>query len=129
MEVAYIYSKPRSEFGKQCRFANGETQILESILPSDEFSQDYRQRNPTTTASSTVPMMSETEVNTERVVTTSTSMLHTEGGWPKDVDPTEQSDVARYRKKAEKDEEYRYAIKTLAPIVTRCMRQNNKNIF
>ena len=125
MEVAYIYSKPRSEFGKQCRFANGETQILESILPSDEFSQDYRQRNPTTTASSTVPMMSETEVNTERVVTTSTSMLHTEGGWPKDVDPTEQSDVARYRKKAEKDEEYRYAIKTLAPIVTRCMRQNN----
>ena len=69
--------------------------------------------------------MSETEVNTDRVVTTSTSMRHTEGGWPKDVDVTEQSDVTRFRKKAEKDESYQNAIKTLGPIVERCMKQNN----
>ena len=31
MEVAYVYTKRRSEFGKHVEFSNGETQILESI--------------------------------------------------------------------------------------------------
>ena len=39
-------------------------------------------------------------MNTERVVMKNTSMQHIEGGWPKDVDFTEQSDVKRFRKKA-----------------------------
>jgi dynein intermediate chain 2, axonemal len=34
-------------------------------------------------------------------------MRHVEGGWPKDVDFTEQSDVNRFRKKAEKDDDYK----------------------
>jgi hypothetical protein len=29
------------------------------------------------------------------------------GGWPKDVDFSEQADVTRFRKKAEKDDEYK----------------------
>jgi dynein intermediate chain 2 len=52
-------------------------------------------------------------------------MRHVEGGWPKDVDFTEQSDVSRFRKKAEKDEEYKGAVKALGPIVARCMKQIN----
>jgi dynein intermediate chain 2 len=44
-------------------------------------------------------------------------MRHVEGGWPKDVDFTEQSDVSRFRKKAEKDEDYKGAVKALGPIV------------
>lgn len=42
---------------------------------------------------------SEHEVNTPRVVLKASSMRHTEGGWPKDVDPGEQADVTRFRKK------------------------------
>lgn len=52
-------------------------------------------------------------------------MRHVEGGWPKDVDFTEQSDVSRFRKKAEKDDEYKGAVKVLGPIVARCMKQIN----
>ena len=52
-------------------------------------------------------------------------MRHTEGGWPKDVDHTEPQDVTRYRKKAEKDEGYKSAVKTLGPLIGRCMKQNN----
>ena len=52
-------------------------------------------------------------------------MRHVEGGWPKDVDFTEQSDVSRFRKKAEKDDEYKGAVKALGPIIARCMKQNN----
>jgi dynein intermediate chain 2 len=52
-------------------------------------------------------------------------MRHVEGGWPKDVDFTEQSDVTRFRKKAEKDEDYKASVKVLGPLIARCMKQNN----
>lgn len=52
-------------------------------------------------------------------------MRHIEGGWPKDVDASEQGDVTRFRKKAEKDEEYKSAVKSLGPIIARCMKQVN----
>jgi len=45
---------------------------------------------------------SEHEANTERLITKSSSMRHIEGGWPRDVDFTEQTDTNRFRKKAEK---------------------------
>jgi hypothetical protein len=64
-------------------------------------------------------------VNTDRLITKNSSMRHVEGGWPKDVDFTEQSDVSRFRKKAEKDDEYKGAVKLLGPIIARCMKQNN----
>ncbi len=55
---------------------------------------------------------------------------HVEGGWPKDVDFTEPSDVNRFRKKAEKDEEYKGAVKNIGPIIELCMRQNSTvNIY
>lgn len=65
------------------------------------------------------------EVNTARCVLKSSSMRHTEGGWPKDVDPGEQADVTRYRKKVEKDEEYKAAVKALGPLLARGLKQNN----
>ena len=130
MEVAYVYTKRRSEFGKHVEFSNGETQILESIPPTDAYDDDYQIRTTTTTGTDNTPQLSETEVNTERVVMKNTSMQHKEGGWPKDVDFTEQSDVKRFRKKVEKDEDYQYAMKQLVPMVQRCMNQNNTvNIY
>ena len=40
------------------------------------------------------------QVNTVATVFTSRGMQHTEGGWPKEVDPTEAEHVIRYRRKA-----------------------------
>jgi len=125
-----VYTKKRTEFGKQCRFTDGDTQILESILPTDVYDDDYEQRNPVVTGVDTTRHWSETEVNTERVIIRNASMRHTEGGWPKDVDFTEQSDVKRFRKKVEKDEDYQYSMKSLFPMVQKCIKQNNTvNIY
>merc|ERR1719313_1911402 len=52
-------------------------------------------------------------------------MLHTEGGWPKDIDPTEKEQTTRYRKKIEKDEEYIRQIKALGEGVEHSIMQNN----
>ena len=94
--------------------------MLCSVLPSDEVSsrcheivfadrfsaaqhdEFYVLRQPSSAMLDTAPDMSEHEANTERLIVQSTSMKHSEGGWPKDVDSTEPTDVNRYRKKAEK---------------------------
>lgn len=43
--------------------------------------------------------MSEHEANTNAVLHTSQSVQHSEGGWPKEVDPADVEHVLRYRKK------------------------------
>jgi|Transcript_18619 dynein intermediate chain 2 len=125
MEVAYLYTKVRSEFGKQTNFSDQDTRILHTIPQTDEFEDDYVPRNPVCTTVDTCPTYSEHETNTDRLVTKASSIRHAEGGWPKDVDPTEPADVQRYRKKAEKDDDYKANMKALGPIISRCMRQNN----
>jgi len=125
MEVAYLYTKVRTEFGKHCQFKDVPAECLKEEAPDDEAMNDYVQRNPCTFTNDTCPHMSEHHANTDRLVVQSTSMLHREGGWPKDVDPTEPADVNRFRKKAEKDEDYKSAVKALGPVISRCMKQNN----
>ena len=46
MEVAYLYTKVRSEFGKQTNFSDQDTRILHTIPQTDEFEEDYIPRNP-----------------------------------------------------------------------------------
>jgi dynein intermediate chain 2 len=50
-------------------------------------------------AAQCAPEMSEHEANTERFVSSSRGMMHLEGGWPKDIDPTEPDHLNMFRKK------------------------------
>ena len=43
-------------------------------------------------------------------------MNHTEGGWPKDVNPAEVEQTIRYRKKVEKDEVYIQTLTNLGKV-------------
>lgn len=56
------------------------------------------------------------QINTERFETSVRGINHTEGGWPKDVNPQEVEHVTRYRKKVEKDEMYISAIQQLGTV-------------
>lgn len=126
MELAYLYTKPRESFGRFCDFRAVDAKVVETIPSAfEQLEQDYVRRRPMVTKLDTTPDMSEHEVNTERLVTKHSSMRHVEGGWPKDVDPAEQSDVQRFRKKAEKDDDYRQAVRALAPLAERALKQNN----
>ncbi len=51
-------------------------------------------------------------------------MRHIEGGWAKEIDFTEQSDTSRFRKKTEKDEDYKTSVKAIAPIILKSLLQN-----
>ncbi|EFX67062.1 hypothetical protein DAPPUDRAFT_262127 [Daphnia pulex] len=45
-------------------------------------------------------------INTDCATTEAHGVFHKEGGWPRDVNPQEADQTARYRKKIEKDEAY-----------------------
>ena len=153
MEVAHLYTKQRKDFGKHCKFLSPAASIIEAIPVTVSYQDNYVVRNPSASFFDTAPHMyvitlltfyyfyqyfvslwvlyrSEHEANTDRLITKNSSMRHVEGGWPKDVDFTEQSDVSRFRKKAEKDEDYKGSVKVLAPVIARCLKQNNTiNIY
>lgn len=45
-------------------------------------------------------------------------MNHSEGGWPKDINPAEAEQTIRFRKKMEKDEVYIQTIQRLGQVGT-----------
>ncbi|XP_076332791.1 dynein axonemal intermediate chain 2-like isoform X2 [Tachypleus tridentatus] len=57
-------------------------------------------------------------------------MNHTEGGWPRDINPDELEQVMRFRKKVEKDETYINSMLQLGALMEHCIKQNNAiNIY
>ena len=56
------------------------------------------------------------KVNTETIEMVSRGMDHVEGGWPKDVNYKDPDQVARSRKKVEKDESYQESVKFLMEV-------------
>uniref|UniRef100_A0A7M5US50 Dynein intermediate chain 3, ciliary n=1 Tax=Clytia hemisphaerica TaxID=252671 RepID=A0A7M5US50_9CNID len=125
MEIVYVYTKKRSEFGRQCNFSDRSAELHVDILPDEVLSQDYIERNPCHVGIQCVQEMSEHEVNTERFECENRGMNHTEGGWPKDINPAEIEQTMRFRKKIEKDEQYINTIQNLGDVMERCIQQNN----
>lgn len=87
-----MYTKARSEFGKQVRFDNERTELINE-LPADYDKKEKENNiiiNPSQFSIDTHPQMSISTVNTERLMMSSTPMLHKEGGWPRDIDCNEK---------------------------------------
>jgi len=55
-------------------------------------------------------------MNTSRILHRNIAVSHMEGGWPKDVNTQEPENVARWRKKLEKDEEFQMAVPIMAEV-------------
>lgn len=125
METQYVYTKPRSEFGRQCIFSDRPAEIILDIQPNPSEIENYIERSPCEMATQCVKEMSEHEVNTERSEYAIQGFNHVEGGWPKDVNFAEPEQVARFRKKVEKEESYTMQILELAAKMEYYIKQNN----
>lgn len=125
MEIVQPYQKKRADFGRMCNFSDRPATLLADIAPDPSLMADYIRRNPCEASTQPDKEMSEHEVNTETVTTETRGMLHTEGGWPKDVDPNEVEQVLRYRKKVEKDESFVQQFCAMGDIVEHTVKQNN----
>lgn len=57
-----MYTKKRSEFGRQCNFSDRQAELHVDIAPDDKLLQDYIEKNPCDTGIQCVQEMSEHEV-------------------------------------------------------------------
>ncbi|KAG9337234.1 hypothetical protein JZ751_029519 [Albula glossodonta] len=117
MEIVYVYTKKRSEFGRQCNFSDRPAELHVDILPDPTLAANFIERDPCDVPLQCTQEMSEHEVNTERYESESRGINHVEGGWPKDVNPQEMEQTIRFRKKVEKDEHYVNTIMQLGSVV------------
>lgn len=62
MEIVYVYTKKRSEFGRQCNFSDRQAELHVDIAPDEKLLQDYIEKNPCDTGIQCVQEMSEHEV-------------------------------------------------------------------
>ncbi|KAK0684717.1 DNAI2 protein, partial [Pygoscelis papua] len=130
MEIIYVYTRKRSEFGRPCSFSDRPAKVNVDIPPDPSMAGDFVLRNPVDSYVQHTSDMSEHEVNTERVEVESRGVNHVEGGWPKDINPQEVEQTIRFRKKVEKDEHYINTITHLGTLMEHCVKQNNAiNIY
>ncbi|KAM6119103.1 kinesin-like protein KIF19 [Phoenicopterus ruber ruber] len=130
MEIIYVYTRKRSEFGRPCSFSDRPAKVNVDIPPDPSLASGFILRNPVDSYVQHTSDMSEHEVNTERVEVESRGVNHVEGGWPKDINLQEVEQTIRFRKKVEKDENYVNTIMHLGTLMEHCVKQNNAiNIY
>ena len=62
MEIVYVYTKKRAEFGRQCNFSDRPAELHVDILPDPSLADNFIERNPVDTGIQHVQEMSEHEV-------------------------------------------------------------------
>ncbi|XP_076280813.1 uncharacterized protein LOC143209283 [Lasioglossum baleicum] len=129
MNLQYTYTKKRVQFGGQCSFSDNEN-VLVDIKPHAGYTNNYVQVDPATHGTQCGKTYSAHEVNTNTATFKDSSMCHTEGGWPKDLNVKDTEQVVRYKRKIEKDELYIHTMLQLLPPMEHCILQNNTcNIY
>lgn len=91
--------------------------IDESIAPNETLWLQYIDRNPVHRCIQVAADNSLHEINTFRAEYLSQGMNHFEGGWPKDINPAENDQTMRFRKKIEKDDAYINSVLGLCQVI------------
>uniref|UniRef100_A0A8B9IDW3 Dynein axonemal intermediate chain 2 n=1 Tax=Anser cygnoides TaxID=8845 RepID=A0A8B9IDW3_ANSCY len=125
MEIVHVYTRRRSDFGRPCCFSDRPAEVCVDIQPDPSLAEAFVPRSPVDAPVQHGSDMSEHEVNTERVEVETRGVNHVEGGWPKDINPQELEQTARFRKKVEKEENYINTVVHLGTLMEHCVRQNN----
>lgn len=83
--------------------------MVGTVAPEPAKQENFVLRNPNKLILDNIPLLSHHSVNTERVATQNRGMKHTVGGWPREYDPDEPLEVAKYQKKLLRDPLLSYA--------------------
>jgi len=144
MDIVFVYSRPRMGFRRDISHLKdtdahiffedvklpGKIGYSRRIVTTNEGDEeeeeaDWLELRKISVSTSTGPVLSEHEVNTDQVEVSHSGMIHVEGGWPREVEWAELEQTVRYRRKVEKDEGYLEALRSMADRMDLGLRQNN----
>ncbi|KAK6628851.1 hypothetical protein RUM43_002667 [Polyplax serrata] len=130
MDIDYVYTKLRRNFGRQCFHCDDGPKLIDDIKSDKSFMEKYIYKNPVDKGTQFGNIMSENQVNTYRVDFADHGMNHLEGGWPKEVDTNDEEAILRFRKKVERLDNYVFTMKHLTGPMEHAILQNNAvNIY
>lgn len=121
----FSYIKIRKDFGKQMRFCEVPTAMLDTISLDKNEQKLYCLRNPVNCETQTTNTFSEHYVNTKRIELRNQGINHAEGGWPKDVNFNDEEATTRYRRRFEREDSYVSAILNSHQNLEHLIKQNN----
>ena len=97
MEIVYVYTKKRKEFGRHTgHFADRAAKVEFDIPGDEEVKLSYMEKNPCVLEMHCIASISEHAANTNVTEFHERGMYHEEGGWPRDIDPTEPEHKIRF---------------------------------
>eukprot|EP00756_Hemistasia_phaeocysticola_P056784 Hpha_TRINITY_DN3338_c0_g1::TRINITY_DN3338_c0_g1_i1::g.172255::m.172255/K11143/DNAI2; dynein intermediate chain 2, axonemal len=121
--VFHVYQRKAKDLGRPCDFKNHGPSTLQDSQPDPHRQRYWTRLDLVEGEISNTPTVSELGTNTERKQSRARGQLHLEGSWPKDVDDVEHK--LRYRRKAEKEDGYVPALKSLVSSVESVVDENN----
>lgn len=125
----YGYSRERRKFGRQCVFAD-RNELLFSIHQRMDLRKSYILRNPVDRGTQFSVAKGLSTALTENVTYAPHGIVHTEGGWPKDVNILDEEQTQRHRKKIEREDSWGIQVVDLAKTATKNILQNSAvNIY
>ena len=104
-EIKMTFTKKSKKINRPVTFTDEPTEVnvaIESL--TDYNSEMFIQKAPLSKVTQKAPVISRSDCNSEMIKFTEKGLNHLEGGWPKEVDITEQDQVGRFLKKIEKDD-------------------------
>ncbi|KAF8795306.1 Dynein intermediate chain 3 like protein [Argiope bruennichi] len=125
MEINYSFNQKRRGFGKKCQFSCVGPHLDVDIEPNPKLREQFEQVSTAEKETQSSQDMSLHMANTVLLPTSNCGVNHQVGGWPADVDPRDQDQVARFKKKIQKDENFVTSIKQLSDLVENFIMENN----
>lgn len=124
MDINYICSRKRRDFGKPCNFVDVGPVMLTEIDPNPTKKNEYVKLSVVDRAIDNTVKMCAHDVNTITRITANRGMNHKEGGWPASVDNADEESMARFRKNVEKDKHYSNTVKSLGDFMGNFIKEN-----
>lgn len=106
MALQYAYVKERRRFGRPVTFFL-RNEVLANYTSNKKNRKNFIPKFTMDRSTENVTRFAATEMNTESAQYASNGMFHIEGGWPKDIDVTDEEQTIRYKKKLQRSEDYR----------------------
>lgn len=133
MTDSYAYTRRRAEINRPVSFSDSRS-LRVACLPDPEARTEpgpHAFRDPNVIELGNFPQYSENIVNTDRVITLESTVLHSEGGWPKEVDITDRNEMKKYIKKklekhADNTDKFTAAVRKLTENVESILLRNNE---
>ena len=125
VSILCAYQRRRKDIGRLCDFSDSPPSVLVDIPPDPELRRGFVPRGTMEYEAQNTSSVSEAATNTVRKLSVTHGQLHLEGCWPKDIDTGNIERRLRYRRKAEKEDGYLPAVKTMTTQAQVYLRQNN----